>query len=594
MKSLSTLNKYFIKYKWRLILGTLFVVISNAFAIFPAEVFRKGIDEVAAALEKQKLTGEFNDALYTTLFQYGLIILGSALLKGLFLFFMRQTIIVMSRLIEFDMKNEIYSHYQQLDLAFYKRNKTGDLMARISEDVSQVRMYLGPAIMYSISTVTLFVMILTQMILIHPMLTLYVILPLPILAVTVYLINSKVIALSDSVQKQLSTISSYVQEFFSGIRVVRGYNRTDAEILRFEGEAEQYKNRNLDLVRINALFAPVMVFLIGLSTIITIYVGGLKVYSGEITTGVIAEFVIYVTMLTWPVASIGWVTAIMQRAAASQTRIVEFLDVQSSFKTPNNAKQINEIGDIRFENISFVYSDSGTKALNEVSFEIKKGQSLGIIGKTGSGKTTIAQLLMRLYDPNQGQILIDKHPLPSIDINAFRQQVAYVPQEVFLFSDTIFNNIAFGIQKDFNGDLKQAVDHAAQMADIHDSILGFPQGYETMLGERGINLSGGQKQRISIARAMIRKPSVLILDDCLSAVDTVTEERILSNLEQVLNHQTTIIISHRISSVLLCEQIIALELGEIIEKGKHSQLMEKNGYYASIFQQQNFEKKYTV
>jgi ATP-binding cassette subfamily B protein len=284
----------------------------------------------------------------------------------------------------------------------------------------------------------------------------------------------------------------------------------------------------------------------------------------------------------------------MQRAAASQTRIVEFLDVQSSFKTPNNAKQINEIGDIRFENISFVYSDSGTKALNEVSFEIKKGQSLGIIGKTGSGKTTIAQLLMRLYDPNQGQILIDKHPLPSIDINAFRQQVAYVPQEVFLFSDTIFNNIAFGIQKDFNGDLKQAVEHAAQMADIHDSILGFPQGYETMLGERGINLSGGQKQRISIARAMIRKPSVLILDDCLSAVDTVTEERILSNLEQVLNHQTTIIISHRISSVLLCEQIIALELGEIIEKGKHSQLMEKNGYYASIFQQQNFEKKYTV
>jgi ATP-binding cassette subfamily B multidrug efflux pump len=594
MKSLSTLNKYFIKYKWRLILGTLFVVISNAFAIFPAEVFRKGIDEVAAALEKQKLTGEFNDALYTTLFQYGLIILGSALLKGLFLFFMRQTIIVMSRLIEFDMKNEIYSHYQQLDLAFYKRNKTGDLMARISEDVSQVRMYLGPAIMYSISTVTLFVMILTQMILIHPMLTLYVVLPLPILAVTVYLINSKVIALSDSVQKQLSTISSYVQEFFSGIRVVRGYNRTDAEILRFEDEAEQYKNRNLDLVRINALFAPVMVFLIGLSTIITIYVGGLKVYSGEITTGVIAEFVIYVTMLTWPVASIGWVTAIMQRAAASQTRIVEFLDVQSSFKTPNNAKQINEIGDIRFENISFVYSDSGTKALNEVSFEIKKGQSLGIIGKTGSGKTTIAQLLMRLYDPNQGQILIDKHSLPSIDINAFRQQVAYVPQEVFLFSDTIFNNIAFGIQKDFNGDLKQAVEHAAQMADIHDSILGFPQGYETMLGERGINLSGGQKQRISIARAMIRKPSVLILDDCLSAVDTVTEERILSNLEQVLNHQTTIIISHRISSVLLCEQIIALELGEIIEKGKHSQLMEKNGYYASIFQQQNFEKKYTV
>lgn len=594
MKSLSTLNKYFIKYKWRLILGTLFVVISNAFAIFPAEVFRKGIDEVAAALEKQKLTGEFNDALYTTLFQYGLIILGSALLKGLFLFFMRQTIIVMSRLIEFDMKNEIYSHYQQLDLAFYKRNKTGDLMARISEDVSQVRMYLGPAIMYSISTVTLFVMILTQMILIHPMLTLYVVLPLPILAVTVYLINSKVIALSDSVQKQLSTISSYVQEFFSGIRVVRGYNRTDAEILRFEGEAEQYKNRNLDLVRINALFAPVMVFLIGLSTIITIYVGGLKVYSGEITTGVIAEFVIYVTMLTWPVASIGWVTAIMQRAAASQTRIVEFLDVQSSFKTPNNAKQINEIGDIRFENISFVYSDSGTKALNEVSFEIKKGQSLGIIGKTGSGKTTIAQLLMRLYDPNQGQILIDKLSLPSIDINAFRQQVAYVPQEVFLFSDTIFNNIAFGIQKDFNGDLKQAVEHAAQMADIHDSILGFPQGYETMLGERGINLSGGQKQRISIARAMIRKPSVLILDDCLSAVDTVTEERILSNLEQVLNHQTTIIISHRISSVLLCEQIIALELGEIIEKGKHSQLMEKNGYYASIFQQQNFEKKYTV
>ena len=593
MKSLSALNKYLIKYKWRLILGTLFVVISNAFAIFPAEIFRKGIDEVAAALEKQKLTGTFNDELYTTLFQYGLIILGSALLKGLFLFFMRQTIIVMSRLIEFDLKNEIYSHYQQLDLAFYKRNKTGDLMARISEDVSQVRMYLGPAIMYSISTVTLFVMILTQMILIHPMLTLYVVLPLPILAVAVYLINSKVITMSDLVQKQLSTISSYVQEFFSGIRVVRGYNRTDAEILRFQSEAEQYKIRNLQLVRINALFAPVMVFLIGLSTIITIYIGGLKVYSGEITTGVIAEFVIYVTMLTWPVASIGWVTAIIQRAAASQIRINEFLDVQSSFKSPANAKSINQIGEISFDDVSFVYADSGTKALNNVSFQIKSGQSLGIIGRTGSGKSTIAQLLMRLYDPNEGRILINDVPLKSIDINAFRQQVAYVPQEVFLFSETIFNNIAFGIQKDFKGDLKQAVVEAAQMADIHDSILGFPQGYQTILGERGINLSGGQKQRISIARAMIRKPSILILDDCLSAVDTVTEERILGNLEQVLNNQTTIIISHRISSVLLCEEIIALELGEIIEKGNHNQLLEKNGYYTSIFQQQNFEKKYT-
>ena len=593
MKSLSALNKYLIKYKWRLILGTLFVVISNAFAIFPAEIFRKGIDEVAAALEKQKLTGTFNDELYTTLFQYGLIILGSALLKGLFLFFMRQTIIVMSRLIEFDLKNEIYSHYQQLDLAFYKRNKTGDLMARISEDVSQVRMYLGPAIMYSISTVTLFVMILTQMILIHPMLTLYVVLPLPILAVAVYLINSKVITMSDLVQKQLSTISSYVQEFFSGIRVVRGYNRTDAEILRFQSEAEQYKIRNLQLVRINALFAPVMVFLIGLSTIITIYIGGLKVYSGEITTGVIAEFVIYVTMLTWPVASIGWVTAIIQRAAASQIRINEFLDVQSSFKSPANAKSINQIGEISFDDVSFVYADSGTKALNNVSFQIKSGQSLGIIGRTGSGKSTIAQLLMRLYDPNEGRILINDVPLKSIDINAFRQQVAYVPQEVFLFSETIFNNIAFGIQKDFKGDLKQAVVEAAQMADIHDSILGFPQGYQTILGERGINLSGGQKQRISIARAMIRKPSILILDDCLSAVDTLTEERILGNLEQVLNNQTTIIISHRISSVLLCEEIIALELGEIIEKGNHNQLLEKNGYYTSIFQQQNFEKKYT-
>lgn len=590
MKALASLNKYFFKYKWRLLSGTLFVIVSNAFAIFPAELFRKGIDTVVEALSSPDNTAEFEDEIYSALMMYALLILGAALLKGVFMFFMRQTIIVMSRLIEFDMKNEIYKHYQELDLAFYKRNKIGDLMNRISEDVSQVRMYTGPAIMYSISTVTLFIMILVQMLMINAELTAYVLIPLPFLVLAIYLINSRVISLSEKVQSQLSKITSMVQEHFSGLRIVRGYNRTNAENERFSIESDEYKERNLNLVRINALFGPAMVFLIGVSTIITIYIGGIKVFNNEITTGVIAEFIIYVSMLTWPVASLGWVISLMQRAAASQIRINEFLNIKSEIQQTENPVELTFKGSINFQNIGFTYPDSGTLALKELSFTLSQGKSLGIIGKTGSGKTSIAQLILRLYDPDSGVVTADGINLKDINLQHYRKQIAYVPQDVFLFSDTILNNIAFGLQMSNTDELRERIIEAAKWADIHDTIVDFPQGYDTVLGERGINLSGGQKQRIAIARALIRKPSLLILDDCLSAVDTVTEEKILSNLKNIITDQSTLIISHRISSVMLCNEIVVLSNGTISEKGAHNELIDKNGYYAKIFSQQNLEK----
>ena len=597
MKSLKFLNPYIRRYRTRLLLGSLFVTISNIFAIYPAEVLRKGIDLVQEGVSVYFLFDQFNlqKDLASNFFQllliFGLIVIASALLKGLFMFFMRQTIIVMSRLIEFDLKNDIFAHYQKLDLAFYKKNKTGDLMARISEDVGQVRMYVGPAIMYAISTLSLFVLILVRMLSINVELTIYVLVPLPILAVAIYLLNSKIIRKSEAVQKQLSTISSFVQEMFSGIRVLKAYNREQFTRNTFYNEAQEYRKRNIELVKSNALFFPLIILLIGLSTLITIYIGGQKVYSGEITTGIIAEFILYVNMLTWPVASIGWVTAIVQRAAASQTRINEFLNQQPAIE--NTSKYPSTIqGEIGFEQVSFTYPDSGIVALKDVSFRVESGKSLAIVGRTGSGKSTIAALICRLYDVDSGRIVIDGKPIRDLNLNDLRSAIGYVPQEVFLFSETISNNIAFGLKNAKTDSLSlEKVRNAAQNAAIFDSIMEFPNGFETKVGERGLTLSGGQKQRISIARAIIREPAILLFDDCLSAVDTETEETILQNLRRIMAERTTVIISHRISSVKHCDEIIVLDHGQISERGSHQYLLSLNGQYADMHQKQMLDEE---
>ena len=571
--------------------------ISNLFAIYPAEILRKGIDLVYEGIgiynlfAASDLVSNVRSDYFQLLLIFGLVVLATALLKGLFMFFMRQTIIVMSRLMEYDLKNEIFQHYQKLDLGFYKKNKTGDLMNRISEDVSQVRMYLGPAIMYAISTLTLFILVLAKMLSINAELTFYVLTPMPVLALTIYMINSLVIRKSEAVQKQLSVISSYVQENFSGIRVIKAYNKELFVNERFREETEAYRNKNLELVKINALFFPMIIMLIGLSTIITIYIGGQKVYSGEITTGIIAEFILYVNMLTWPVASIGWVTSIVQRAAASQTRINEFMKTEPKIVNQDNVLPLH-IGTIAFDNVSFTYPDTGITALKNVSFSIPKGKSLAIVGHTGSGKSTIAALMARLYDPSKGQIRMDGKDIKTLDLNSLRSCIGYVPQEVFLFSDTITNNIAFGLEKfQHDDEALQQIYQAARDADIFDSIMQFPEGFETKVGERGLTLSGGQKQRISIARAIIRNPSILIFDDCLSAVDTETEEKILESLKKIMQDKTSIIISHRISSVKHCDQIIVLDQGQLVESGTHEQLIALKGLYNESFQQQQLESE---
>ena len=597
MKSLKFLNPYLLRYRTRLILGTLFITISNIFAIYPAEVLRKGIDmvqdgiHVYALFKGLPMENELRSDFFNILLLFGVIVIITALLKGLFMFFMRQTIIVMSRLIEYDLKNDIYQHYQKLDLAFYKKNKTGDLMARISEDVSQVRMYVGPAIMYAISTITLFLLVMVRMLTINAELTLYVLAPLPILALTIYYVNSRVIKKSEAVQKQLSTISSWVQESFSGIRVVKAYNREKFNQDKFAIEANQYKDRNVDLVKVNALFFPMIILLIGLSTLITIYAGGIKVFSGEITTGTIAEFIMYVNMLTWPVASIGWVTSIVQRAAASQTRINEFLSYEPS--VVNQTQESTPIkGSLRFDNVSFVYPDSGIVAIKDISFSVDAGQSVAIIGRTGSGKSTLAALVTRQYDVSSGQIYIDETPLQKINLNSLRSAIGYVPQEVFLFSETISNNIAFGFKPNHlaSDEDQQSIEQAAKDAAIYDSIIQFPEGFSTRVGERGVTLSGGQKQRISIARAIIRKPEVLIFDDCLSAVDTATEEEVLTNLRRIMKGRTSVIIAHRISTVKHCDQIIVLDHGSIVEQGSHQDLINKDGIYAELNRKQLLEE----
>ncbi len=585
MKSLRSLNKYFFKYRWKLLLGLFFVAISVIFGILPAELVRESFNIVEEAINQYQSDPNFDYSdLRSKLVLFGIIIIGSSLLKGLFMFFMRQTIIVASRHIEYDMKNEIFDQYQKLSLAFYKRNKTGDLMNRISEDVSRVRMYLGPAIMYTFNVGITLLLIVPIMFYWSPRLTLYVLAPLPILAASIYYVSKKINIQSEKVQRQLSTISSFVQEAFSGIRVIKAYVREEKSLQDFGDEANHYFERNKELYRINALFFPLMILLIGISTILTIFIGGQETIAGKISPGVIAQFIIYVNMLTWPVASIGWVTSLVQRAAASQERINEFLRIEPEIVNPTTA-DFNFTGNIEFKNVSFRYPDTGIEALKDISFSLEAGKSLAIVGKTGSGKSTIANLIARLYDVDTGDIFVDGQKINSVNLNQLRQSIGYVPQEAFLFSTDIARNISFGI----DDNSLELVEEAAKNAHLHENIMEFPNGYQTKVGERGVTLSGGQKQRLSIARAIIKKPPVLILDDCLSAVDTETEEKILSNLKNLIEQSTSLIISHRVSSVKNADHIIVLEDGKVIEQGKHADLMDLKGYYQNMYDQQLLE-----
>jgi len=548
-------------------------------------VVDQAADQISALYNKDI---SIENELWNTGFELASIYLIYALVNGFFLFLTRQTIIVMSRKIEFDLKNEIFNHYQSLSISFFKKNNTGDLMNRISEDVSKVRMYLGPAIMYSLNLFTLFVMVITFMFNKNAELTIYVLTPLPILSFIIYKISSIINNKSEITQRQQSKLSTFVQEAFSGIRVLKAYNRERYFQKEFSSETENYKKAALNLALVNSFFMPAIVLLIGLSTVLTIYIGGIKTIEQEIDYGDILQFVFYINLLTWPFASIGWVTSLIQRAAASQKRINEFLDQNEKINVIHDSKKISQIHSISFENVSFTYEQTNIEALKNVSFKLSTGQTLGIIGKTGSGKSTVASLLSRLYDPNIGNLYINSINLSKLNLENIRSKIGYVPQDVFLFSDTIKNNILFGIHSDTVENeriIKAAID-----AHIHEDIIQFPNGYETVVGERGVTLSGGQKQRISIARALIRNPELLILDDCLSAVDTSTENRIQNNLKPLLKKSISIVIGHRISSVSSCDCIIVFENGEIAEQGDHRQLLKNKKIYYEIYQKQLIEK----
>lgn len=582
MKSLWHLNKYLLKYKHLLLIGSLFVVISVIFKVFPAVYIRDSFNAIEEAIIRFRENSDLSIAdLTSKLVMYGLYIIGATLLQGLFMFFMRQTIIVMSRHVEYDLKNEVFEHYQRLTAAFYKRNNTGDLMNRISEDVSRVRMYIGPAIMYAINTIALILIVVTIMFTVNVELTLLTLVPLPLLAWAIYRVSDMINKRSHRVQSQLSELSTFSQETFSGVRILKSFTREKQNNSSFNELANSYKDASLDLYKVEAMFLPLMTLLVGLSTILTIFVGGILYMDGKLSAGNIAEFIYYVNMLTWPVASIGWVTSIIQRAAASQERINEFLDTEPEIYNPNHDPREVE-GKITFKHVSFTYPDSGITALQDVSFDLHPGKSLAIIGKTGSGKSTVAALISRLFDPTGGEVLVDDQPLKDFNLDALRKNLGYVPQEGFLFSDTIANNIAFGL--DESSPLQ--VEEAAKRAQVHQNIIDFPEGYETRVGERGVTLSGGQKQRVSIARAIIKNPKILIFDDSLSAVDTETEELILQELKQIMTNKTTIIISHRISSVKHCDEIIVLDNGRVVEKGSHKKLIKAKGYYAELYRKQ--------
>lgn len=583
MKDLFKLNKLFAKYKWQLIGGFIVTIIARMLSVFLPKYIGKIIN-LLNDWGNGTLTDE--DQLNNQLLIYIGIILGTTLLSAGLTFVMRQLIIVVSRHLEYDLKNIIYNQYQRLSLGFYKQNRTGDLMNRISEDVSKVRMYMGPTLMYSVNIITLFVVVIPVMIQTAPSLAIYTIIPLPLLSVAIYLVSREIQKRSKLVQEQLSTLNTIAQESFSGISVIKAYNLSQQMNDQFTVVANDSKDKNIDLARVQALFFPLMVLLIGLSNILVLYIGGKQAAEGIIDVGTIPEFLIYVNMLTWPVAVLGWVTNMVQQAAVSQKRINEFLEIdpaiQNLIETPTPIK-----GSISFKNVNFIYEDTNIQALKDVSFTVNAGQTLAILGKTGSGKSTILELIGRLYDINDGVISIDDTPIRDLNLDSLRQAIGYVPQDAFLFSDSIGKNIAFG-KKDAS---REEIITAAKNAVVHKNIMEFTKDYDTVLGERGITLSGGQKQRVSIARAIIKKPQILLFDDCLSAVDTETEEKILNNLKKVTQNTTTVIVSHRVSSAKNADHIIVLDEGRIVEKGTHSSLVHNGGYYAELYANQMTEEE---
>ncbi|MBX2972612.1 MAG: ABC transporter ATP-binding protein [Flavobacteriales bacterium] len=622
MRPLLKLNPYLAKYRWHLVLGTVFIILSNLFAVYSPQVVREAIDLIARGIAQMELpaaerklpvpdtlqlwvgwTGldlqaRLNDLHDTESMKatvvwcaalLAILYLVFSLLKGFFMFLMRQTIIVVSRLIEYDLKNTVYDHYQQLDRAFYKRNSTGDLMNRISEDVGKVRMYLGPAIMYTIGLVVLFVLCIIFMLRVNTELTLWTLAPLPIMSIIIYRVSDVINRRSMAVQVGQSRLSTLAQESFSGIRVLKSYAKEPLAVDRFAEAASDYRARSMAQAKVDALFMPAIMLLIGLSTVITIFIGGWKLLEGDpsVTVGTIAEFVIYVNMLTWPFASVGWVTSLIQQASASMVRINEFLDTRPAITSEgDDLKEVN--GAITFRNVSFTYPDTGIKALDNVSFHMPAGGTLAVVGHTGCGKSTLAELIGRVYDATEGEVLIDGVPIRRVALEKLRAHLGFVPQEVLLFSDSIRNNIAFGLDGGETND--QRIHEAARKAQVHHDIMAFPQGYDTMVGERGITLSGGQKQRVSIARAIITEPRILLFDDALSAVDTATEEAILRELRTVMKGRTTVIISHRISAVRDADHILVLENGRVAEEGRHEALLGLKGIYAQMHEEQLLEE----
>ena len=577
MQALKYLNKYLIKYKWLLGVGALFVIISVVFKLFPALLIRNSFDTIAEVIENYKTGQVQNDIVRWELIKYGLYIIASAILQGIFMYFMRQTIVVMSRHIEYDLKNIVFDQYQRLTQRFFKQNNTGDLMNRISEDVGKVRMYVGPAIMYALNTGFTIILVISMMLSVSPKLTLLTLAPLPLLAFLIYKVANLINIKSLAVQEQLSTLSTFSQESFSGMRVIKSYHKLNWFGNKFKEEALKYRAVNEELFRVNATFQPIMILMVGISTLLTIFVGGKLYFAGEITAGNITEFIYYVNLLTWPIASIGWVTSLVQSAAASMERLNEFLGEEPDFKSGEYIPDSFQ-GTIEFRNVSFTYPNSGITALQNVSFTLAAGESLGILGKTGAGKSTITSLIVRQYDPNSGQILVDGMDLTQWHLPTLKSYLGWVPQEAFLFSDTISRNISFGLDESE----EKNIQNAAKAAGVHENIVEFPNAYETKVGERGVTLSGGQKQRISIARALAKNPKLMVFDDCLSAVDTETEELILGNIKQATSSISSLIIAHRVSSVKHCDQIICLENGAVIEKGNHAELENAGGHYSEL------------